>query len=90
MRPGDVLPRHSDTYKRFCELHGIDDIAQIKRYVIFLETWKSGHYFEIDDRPVIDWHAGDWVSWQGGTPHMAANMGFDPRYTLQITGIDLE
>jgi hypothetical protein len=26
------------------------------------------------------------VEWQYDAPHMAANMGIEPRYTLQITG----
>jgi hypothetical protein len=30
--------------------------------------------------------AGDVVVWPYDTPHMAANMGLIPRYTLQITG----
>jgi hypothetical protein len=25
--------------------------------------------------------------WHGDTPHIAANMGQTPRYTLQITGV---
>jgi len=30
--------------------------------------------------------SGDWISWNYDTPHMAANIGTEPRYTLQITG----
>lgn len=86
MRPGDVLPEHSDTYERFCFLHDIKDIAEIKRFVVFLEDWQSGHYFEIQGVPVVGWKAGTWVSWKGSTPHLAANMGQTMRYTLQLTG----
>jgi hypothetical protein len=35
---------------------------------------------------VTEWQAGDVVEWTYDTPHLAANMGIDPRYTLQITG----
>lgn len=87
MRPGDVLPEHQDTYDRFCKIFKIDDIAQIWRYVIFLEDWNSGHYFEINRTPVIGWSAGDWICWQGATPHLAANLGNTERYTLQVTGL---
>lgn len=87
MRPGDVIPEHGDTYQRFCELHGIHDINSIKRYIVFLEPWQSGHYFEIDGTAIVNWHAGTWVQWHGNTRHLAANLGQVPRYTLQITGV---
>jgi len=51
-----------------------------------LEDWKSGHYFEGMGNPVTQWRAGDAVEWDYDTPHMAANIGLEPRYTLQITG----
>ena len=86
MRPGDVLPEHGDIYVRYREIYGISDIAKIRRYIIFLEDWQSGHYLEIDSTPVLPWRAGEGVYWHGDTPHLAANMGKTPRYTLQITG----
>lgn len=87
MRPGDVIPEHSDTYQRFCEIHHIQDINLVQRYVVFLEDWASGHYFEIDRQPLTQWVAGSWVGWRGGIRHLAANMGSSDRYTLQLTGI---
>ena len=86
MRPGTVLPTHSDTYARFREVYDIADPDCIWRAVIFLEPWDSGHYFEIDGRPYVEWRAGDTVVWQNAVPHLAANMGVTDRYTLQITG----
>ncbi len=88
MRSGDVLPAHSDTYQRFCQIHQVPDIGQVRRYVVFLEHWSSGHYFEIDGVPVLQWQAGDWISWTGDTVHLAANLGSQDRYTLQLTGLD--
>lgn len=87
MSPGDVLPLHSDTYRRFCEIYGVTDVRTIRRYIVFLESWQSGHYFEINGSAITNWVAGSCVYWHGDTPHMAANMGTEPRYTLQITGI---
>lgn len=87
MGPGTVLPEHSDIYAKFVKLHDVTDIGSIYRAVIFLEDWQSGHYFEIDRLPVTGWHAGDYIIWQGSTPHLAANVGKTDRYTLQITGI---
>jgi len=87
MGPGTVLPNHSDTYVRYREIYGIQDLGQIWRAVVFLEPWQSGHYFEIDGQPVTQWSRGDFAMWSGTTPHLAANMGQTPRYTLQITGV---
>lgn len=87
MKPGTVLPEHSDTYAKFCELYRIDDIDRVRRYVVFLEDWQSGHYFEIDQVPIMNWSAGDTVWWEGSCPHIAANIGCTDRYTLQLTGI---
>jgi hypothetical protein len=86
MRPGDVIPEHGDTFQRFCKLYDISDIRQITRYIVFLETWQSGHYLEIDGAPISLWSAGEWVSWNGSTKHTAANLGSTNRYTLQLTG----
>lgn len=87
MMPGTVLPNHSDTYAKFREIYSIRDSDSIRRYVIFMEPWQSGHYLEVDGTPVVSWQAGDGVYWHDDVPHVAANMGHTPRYTLQITGI---
>lgn len=86
MRPGDTLPEHRDIYLRYREIYNVADTAQIRRYIIFLEDWQSGHYLEIDGAPILQWRAGEGVYWHGDTPHLAANIGKTPRYTLQITG----
>ena len=58
----------------------------IYRAIVFLEDWSSGHYSEINGNPFVGWRAGDCLVWRYDTPHMAANLGDLPRYTLQITG----
>jgi hypothetical protein len=85
MGTGIILPTHKDTFKRYIELFGCS-LESIDRIVIFLEDWSSGHYFEIDETPIVDWKRGDFVKWRSDTPHMAANLGLAYRYTLQITG----
>jgi hypothetical protein len=90
MRPGSVLPKHSDTYERFVKIYNIIEDTDIHRAVIFLEDWQSGHYFEIDETPITGWRAGDTVIWKYDVPHIAANMGMTDRYTLQITGVPIE
>ena len=58
----------------------------IRRALVLLEDWKSGHYLEAMGEPVVGWRAGQVVEWTYDTPHSAANVGFADRYTLQITG----
>lgn len=87
MGPGTILPTHGDLYKRYVELFNLKGREDtIRRAIIFLEDWKPGHYFEGMGIPKVQWQAGDTVEWNYDTPHMAANMGTAPRYTLQITG----
>jgi hypothetical protein len=85
METGVILPEHSDYYINYIKKFKCD-INQINRILIFLEDWKSGHYFEIDGTPIVNWSKGDCYIWSGSTKHMAANIGPQDRYTLQITG----
>jgi hypothetical protein len=87
MMPGTILPTHQDLYKKYIELFDLAGQEHtIHRAVIFLEDWQPGHYLEAMDCPMVKWRAGDVVEWVYDTPHMAANMGSTPRYTLQVTG----
>lgn len=86
MNPGDALPCHRDAYNTYCRLFQITDPNLMFRCIVFLENWKSGHYFEIDNHCITNWKIGDYVYWNNGVPHFAANIGLEPRYTMQITG----
>jgi hypothetical protein len=86
MNTGDIIPVHRDHYLAYSRAVGLDDFSRVWRAVVFMEDWKSGHYFEIDGQAYLDWKAGDYVVWHHDVPHMAANIGTQPRYTLQITG----
>ena len=87
MMPGTILPTHSDLYVKYIKLFNLQGQEhRIRRAVMFLEDWRPGHYFESIDIPMTQWAAGTVIEWTYDTPHMAANMGVDPRYTLQITG----
>lgn len=85
MAPGRILPNHSDTYKMYKKVLGIDH-NRIFRIIVFLEDWQSGHILEVDKKLVAGWKAGDWIGWRFDTQHLAANLGITDRYTLQITG----
>ena len=87
MNPGTVLPSHSDLYKRYIEIFNLQGQEHtIRRAIVLLEDWKSGHYLEAMNQPVVGWSAGTVVEWTYNTPHIAGNIGEEPRYTLQITG----
>ena len=87
MDTGTVLPDHRDLYKRYVELFNLSGLEHtIHRAIVFLEDWQSGHYAEYDHQPFVGWRAGDCMTWSNDTPHLAANLGLMPRYTLQITG----
>jgi hypothetical protein len=88
MRTGDILPAHRDTYKTYIKFHNIENPASVNRAIIFLEDWKPGHIFEIEGTPITKWVAGDYIKWNYNAEHMAANLGLDFRYTLQITFTD--
>lgn len=87
MLPGSILPLHIDKYAYFSRQHNIMDFDKIVRVIIFLEDHKLGHILQIEDTPVQEWKAGDYVYWYGKKAHLAANFGTEARYTLQITGI---
>jgi hypothetical protein len=87
MHTGTVMPVHRDLYVKYIELFDLKGKEHtICRALVLLEDWQSGHYLEVNNKPIVDWTAGDTVEWIYDTPHMAANLGLTPRYTLQITG----
>ena len=87
MKTGTVMPAHSDLYKRYIKIFNLQGREHtIRRALVLLEDWKSGHYLEVMGKPVVDWRSGSVVEWTYDTPHLAANIGLEDRYTLQITG----
>ena len=87
MHTGTVMPNHSDLYRRYIELFNLTGReTTIRRALVLLEDWKSGHYLEVMGSSVVEWSAGTVLQWTYDTPHMAANIGLEDRYTLQVTG----
>ena len=87
MPPGVIMPEHIDTFLKYKQIHNIEKNINVYRAVVFLEDWMSGHYFEIDETPIVNWKKGDYILWKNDVPHMAANIGKENRYTMQIIGI---
>ena len=46
----------------------------------------NNKYDVFNNEPIVNWKSGDYFIWGGKVPHMAANIGVEDRYTLQITG----
>jgi len=87
MMPGTILPTHSDTYAKYVSIFKLQGHEEtIRRAVIFPEDWAPGHYAEYNGEPFTKWKSGDFVIWNYDLPHMAANVGFAPRYSIQVTG----
>jgi hypothetical protein len=87
MRSGTVMPTHSDLYKAYVQRFDLQGQEHtIHRALILLEDWQPGHYLDCMGQAFVHWKAGDVVEWTYDTPHTAANIGWDDRYTLQITG----
>lgn len=84
--PGQTLPSHVDTFYMISKKFGVapEDCIRIN---IFLEDWESGHYFEINEKPILHWQRGDAIIIEKDEPHLSANNGMKPKYTMQVTGV---
>jgi len=85
MKTACMIPTHKDTYKKYKSLFKCR-AKDIRRAIIFLDDWQPGHVLEVDGYPITKYKKGDFVFWKNDTPHMAANIGLKPRYTMQLTG----
>lgn len=84
--PGQTLPSHDDTFYKFASVNNVDpyDCCRVN---IFLEDWQSGHYFEINENPILQWKRGDAIIIARDEPHLSGNMGMTTKYTMQVTGV---
>lgn len=81
----DIMPVHVDHFNTYCKVFK-KERQDVRRAIVFLEDWKPGHYFEVEQVGVVNYKAGEYVLWDADAPHAASNIGVEPRYTLQITG----
>jgi len=94
--PGEVTAWHTDIFSPTHEfLVDYDDDQDdefvgkdknIRRIMIALQPWQRGHFLQFGYTPWIDWSAGDVIGWDYGVPHGSANMGYEPRISVSITG----
>lgn len=94
--PGDVTAWHTDIFAPYHNLlpsaskNNDDQVGQdlgIRRIIVALEDWNWGQCFMFGAQTWNQWQAGDVVYWNFGVPHCAANMGFEPRICMSVTGI---
>lgn len=80
--PGNTIPNHVDAHFMVQQKYGK---GKTSRYLIMLEDWQSGHYYEIHDQPYVKWRAGDWTQFGSEDWHLAGNMGDKSFYSMQVT-----
>ena len=81
LHPGQMQAMHFDP-------HLIETINP-KRYTMFLQDWQPGHIFTWDDKMFSNYKAGDIYMWDDPMCyHGVVNIGYETRYTLQITTHD--
>lgn len=87
LTPGQILPYHRDKFMEYKKRNKIKENENIIRYIVFLHETKAGQQLWIEDN-ICTGEAGSYFGWNSGTLHMAANLGWEDRYILQITGIN--
>jgi hypothetical protein len=79
--PGEFQAMHVDPQ--------LTEVKNFVRYTMFLQDWEPGHIFVYDDTYLSNYKAGDMYEWSDPmTVHGPANIGYNTRYTLQITMYD--
>jgi hypothetical protein len=88
--PGRFIAPHNDTlYKITQKVKNENiDVEGMKTYRInlFLQDRLMGHYFEMEDKTWLDYKRGDYTIIEPNKTHLVANLGYQQRFTMQITG----
>ena len=83
-QPGEVWNLHIDKLYKWAP----EDPASVMRIMIQLTDWQPGQFWQYGNHNYHQWRAGDVTTFDwANVPHCTANAGFDPRVTLQLTGI---
>jgi hypothetical protein len=76
--PGQMQTMHIDPH--------LVEVKNPVRYTMFLEDFQPGHIFVYDDKMISNYKAGDVFEWSDPMiVHGVVNIGYNTRYTLQIT-----
>jgi len=90
IKPGRFIAPHTDTLfkikehvkKEKLDIKGLEPV----RINLFLQDRLMGHYFEMENESWIDYKKGDFTVIKPNAEHLVANLGYQNRYTLQVTG----
>lgn len=76
--PGEMQAMHIDPH--------LVEVENPVRYTMFLQDYEIGHIFVYDDKLLSGYKAGDVYEWSDPMiVHGVTNIGFNTRYTLQVT-----
>lgn len=76
--PGEMQAMHIDPH--------LVEVKNPVRYTMFLQDWEPGHIFVYDDKILSNYKSGDVYEWSDPMiVHGVTNIGYNNRYTLQIT-----
>lgn len=83
-RPGEIWNLHIDKLQKWDPDHP----EMVMRIMIQLTSWQPGQFWQYGNHNYHQWRAGDVTTFDwANIPHCTANAGFQPRVTLQLTGI---
>jgi hypothetical protein len=76
--PGQMQAMHIDPH--------LVEVKNPVRYTMFLQDFEPGHIFVYDDKMINGYKAGDLYEWSDPMiVHGVVNIGYNTRYTLQVT-----
>lgn len=79
--PGEFQSMHIDPL--------LTEVSNPVRYTMFLQDWEPGHIFVYDDKVAVNYKVGDMFEWSDPMiVHGPANIGYNVRYTFQLTMYD--
>lgn len=82
--PGNVELWHVDSHCGHKHGHRKKELTRI---LIHLQDWEFGQMMMWGTRPLIQWRAGDAITYDVDIPHCSFNSSRHIRYTLRITGV---
>jgi hypothetical protein len=90
LMPGRFIAPHTDTLYKLTKKvadqgYNVENLVPI-RINLFLQDRLMGHYFEMDNNTWLDYKKGDYTIIGQNVPHLVANLGYEARFTMQITG----
>ena len=91
-KPGNWFPLHLDYVKtpkfweREADKSAGSDRSTHTRYLVFFDDWSSGQSVEMNEE-FLKWKGCDILEYSlPNSPHATANLGFEDRFLLTVTG----